>query len=260
MLDNSNTRPVVKLTTNTGFFSSEPTAGELIRRAIDIGFILVPYEDYLPNHNPNQREYAQAQNLFDFISKKDTSEKMLVVAGYKHIEEGARQNEAIPMAAYFTIISGINPLTIDQTEMMEGSTDAYHEKFYMNWLNKKPTAVSVIPVINEKAIDPFELNLYDIHVIHPTTKYVNERPSWLTMDGWKKEIPISPAYKSLFLVQAFYLKEYSEAAQFQIIPADQTYLNAANGYYYLYLHKGKYRLVFRDKMYEVLGFKDIEVN
>ena len=99
MLDNSNTRPVVKLTTNTGFFSSEPTAGELIRRAIDIGFILVPYEDYLPNHNPNQREYAQAQNLFDFISKKDTSEKMLVVAGYKHIEEGARQNEAIPMAA-----------------------------------------------------------------------------------------------------------------------------------------------------------------
>jgi len=44
------------------------------------------------------------------------------------------------------------------------------------------------------------------------------------------------------------------------IPADQTYQAAPNGLYYLYLHKGTYRIVYRNKEYAVVGYKDIEVN
>ena len=80
-----------------------------------------------------------------------------------------------------------------------------------------------------------------MHVIHPPTKYINERPVWTAMNGWRTEIPVSPAYRSSFLVQAFYEKEYNEANPGLAVPADQTYLNAANGIYYLYLHKGKYK-------------------
>jgi hypothetical protein len=260
MLDNSSARPVLKLNATTGYYCNEPTAGELIRKALEIGFTLLPYEDYIKAHNANQREYAQAQNIYDFLVKKDSTEKILVVASYNHIEEGARQGERIPMAAYFKIITGIDPLTIDQTEMIEGSTNSYQALFYTSWLKKKPTASPVIPLLGEKAYDPFDLHLYDVHIIHPITRFVNERPVWLSMDGLRKEIPVSPAYQSLFLVQAYYLKEYSDVNANLSVPADQTYQYAANGLYYLYLQKGKYRLVFKDKKNELLGTKDIEVN
>ena len=81
----------------------------------------------------------------------------------------------------------------------------------------------------------------------------------MSMGGWKKEIPVEPVYKSLFMVQAYYDKEYPEANLSKSVPADQTYTDAANGYYYLYLHKGKYKLVYRDKEYAILGTKDIVV-
>ena len=265
MLDNTSTRPVLTINAATGYYCNEPTAGELIRKALEIGFTLLPYADgpfldYNKEHNVNQREYAQAQHIYDFLQKKDSTEKILVVASYNHIEEGARQGERIPMAAYFKIISGIDPLTIDQTEMIEGGTNGFQALFYANWLKKKPTVSPVIPLKGEKAYDPFDLHLYDIHIIHPITRYVNERPIWLSMDGMRKEIPVSPAYQSLFLVQAYYLKEYNDANANLAVPADQTYQYAANGIYYLYLQKGKYRLVFKDKKSELLGTKDIEVN
>ncbi len=260
MLGNMPFKAVIKVNAATGYYSAEPMAAELIRKALEIGYTLVPYEDTDPKHTVDQREYAQAQNIYDFLSKKDTSAKILVHAGYGHIEEGARKDERIPMAAYFKIISGIDPLTIDQTEMIEQSNNPYGAALYESWIRKRPLTVASIPLLNEKPVDPLGVELYDIHVIHPPTKYVNERPTWTAMNGWRNEIPISPAYRSLFLVQAFYDKEYVESNPGLAVPADQTYLTAANGMYYLYLHKGKYKLVFRDKLYEILGTKDIIVN
>jgi len=43
------------------------------------------------------------------------------------------------------------------------------------------------------------------------------------------------------------------------VPADQTYINAPDGYYYLYLQKGHYQLVYRDKQYKILGTKVLVV-
>ena len=79
------------------------------------------------------------------------------------------------------------------------------------------------------------------------------------MDGWKKELPVPPAFQSLFFVQAYYANEYNDKTAGLVVPADQTYINAPNGYYYLYLRKGRYKIVFRDKLYAVLGVKEIEV-
>ncbi len=57
-----------KLTSQSGHFSSEPVAGELIRKAIDIGYQLIPYEDTAANqHTPNQRDSIQAANIFKII-------------------------------------------------------------------------------------------------------------------------------------------------------------------------------------------------
>ena len=260
MLGNVPFKAVTKVNATTGYYSAEPLAAELIRKALEIGYTLVPYEDTDTRHSVDQREYAQAQNIYDFLSKKDTTAKILVHAGYAHIEEGARKEERIPMAAYFKIISKIDPLTIDQTEMIEQSNNPFGAALYDAWIKKRPVTASSIALLNERPVDPFGVDLYDLHVIHPPTKYVNERPAWAAMNGWRNEIPVSPAYRSLFLVQAFYDKEYVESNPGLAVPADQTYLTASNGTYYLYLHKGKYKLVFRDKLYEILGTKDIVVN
>ncbi|MES2332445.1 MAG: hypothetical protein V4539_22755 [Bacteroidota bacterium] len=249
---------IVKINARTGYFVNEPVAAELIRKALEIGYTLVPYEDTVQSHTDNQREYAQAQNIYNFLSKKDSSAKILVHAGYGHIKEGAT-GDHIPMAAYFKIISKIDPLTIDQTEMIENSTDEFGSLLYQSWIKKAPVTNSVVAMKDNKTVDPYDLNLYDIHVIHPPTKYTNGRPIWMTMNGWKKETPVAVAYRSAFLVQAYYEKEYSEASVNQSVPADQTYQVAQNGLYYLYLRKGKYKVVFRDKGYEILGTKDMEV-
>jgi hypothetical protein len=58
------------------------------------------------------------------------------------------------------------------------------------------------------------------------------------MNGWKKETPVAPAFRSTFFVQAYYENEYAASAE-QSVPADQTYIAAQNGVYYLYLRKRK---------------------
>ena len=147
MLANVSSKAVLRVNATTGYYSAEPMAAELIRKALEIGYTLVPYEDTVASHTVNKREYAQAQNIYDFLSKKDTSAKILVHAGYSHIEEGARNDERIPMAAYFKIISGIDPLTIDQTEMIESGNSPYGALLYETWTKKKALILSFCCII-----------------------------------------------------------------------------------------------------------------
>ena len=257
MFTNNKHKPITKIDALTGYYSSEPVAGELIRRALELGYTLVPYEDSVANHTVNQREYAQADNLTKFIKQHDGTAKILVHAGYGHILKGAIE-DFIPMGAYFKMLSGIEPLSIDQTEMTEGGTSGYGALIYDTWIKKHPATGSVIALENNKLFDKFGSILYDIHVIHPPTQYSNGRPIWTSINGMKKETAVSAAYRSAFFVQAYYEQEYTTTPDLSV-PADQTYITAPNGMYYLYLQKGKYKVLFRDKAYTLLGTKDIEV-
>ncbi len=260
MLSNRRRIPITKPDVYSGYYTAEPIAGELIRKAVELGYTLVPYEDTIPNHSLNQREYSQALNLVNFLKQHDSTAKMIVHAGYGHIEETAQSSSRIPMAVNFKNMTGIDPLTIDQTQMTENSVNNYGAFVYDTWLQRHPAVNSVIALSDNKPFDVFGLDLYDICVIHPPTKYINARPAWVTMNGWKKELTVPAAFRSAFLLQAYYADEYTAATVNQSVPADQTYQVAQNGLYYLYLRKGKYKLVFRDKAYEILGTKEVEVN
>lgn len=259
ILDNRHNKAVITLNALTGFYVNDPLAAEMIRKAIEIGYTLVPYEDTVSLHTVNQREYAQAENLNHFLSTKDSTAKMLVIAGYGHIAEGAISEERIPMAAYFKIVSGIDPYTIDQTEMTENSSSAFGALMYTYWNKKKPISSPVIALSGNNAVDPFGFHLYDLHVMHPPVRYQDGRPVWINLQGWRKETAIIPSYRSLFLVQAYYDKEYTQSSVKQAIPADQTYVSAQNGIYYLFLHPDKYKIVYRDKAYKILGTSDLEI-
>jgi hypothetical protein len=242
----------------TGHYTCEPIGGELVRKAISLGFTLIAYEDSNYSHTVNQREYTQADNIYKVLIK-DPAAKILVHAGDKHIEEGAASEDRIPMAAYFKIVSGIDPLTIDQTFLTEQSTSEYGSAVY-NYYTKKNAFVTPIAILkNEQTKDIFDFSLCDIYIMHPPTKYRNGRPTWNAMNGLKQETAIQPIYQTLFFVQAFYEKEYQEKIVGKLVPADQTYITAPDGYYYLYLHKGRYQLVYRDMQYKILGTKVLVV-
>jgi len=97
----------------TGFYVREPQMANLIRNAKSLGFRVVSYEDTL--ENSKDREITQAQNLFKSSLKNNPNEKIIVLAGGQHIEVNTPPNGKRWMASYFKEMTGINPLSINQT-------------------------------------------------------------------------------------------------------------------------------------------------
>ncbi len=243
----------------SGKHTAEPVGGELVRKALTLGFTLVPYEDTAAGkHTPNVRDSIEAVNLYSAI-KKDSTAKMLVLTGF-----GRNNNEALvegqrTMAMVFKNISNINPVTIDQVAVSEGSYFESGEAFYTAFTKKFVLTEPSVMLLDKKPANLLGLPGISIAVVHPPANYVNNRPAWLSLDGERKETPIQPSEKGLFMVQAYHDDEYREDILGQIIPADQTYIAANNGYYSLYLKPGKYKVVFRDISYRRLSMKEITV-
>ncbi len=102
-------------TLKSGFYTREPEFGNLLRKATDLGFEILAYENNLDTElngmSPaNFRDSIQAENLKEIYLKH---KKLLVFAGHGHIEEKQR-NEWKTMAQRFYEITNVNPLTIEQ--------------------------------------------------------------------------------------------------------------------------------------------------
>jgi hypothetical protein len=242
----------------TGYYTNEPIGGELVRKALQLGYKLVSYEDTLvQQHTGSQRDSIQAMNIYDII-KKDPSAKILVHAGYGHISE-EKISDYIPMGYWFKKISGIDPFTVDQTGMTEGSDFEFGRLFYNYFTEKFVITEPSVVFNNKRPFNPLQEKGYDVIVIHPPTAYLNNRPSWISLNGERQPVLIQPTEKTLFFVQAYYENEYHEETVNVMIPADQTYISNNEGYYCLYLRKGKYKIVMRDIAYKILATKDREV-
>lgn len=242
----------------TGYYTFEPIGGELVRKAMQLGYKLVSYEDTLASeHSNSQRDSVQAQNIYSVL-KRDPSAKILVHAGYGHISE-EKMGDYIPMAWWFKKISGLDPFTIDQTGMTEGSEFEYGRLFYQYFNARFNITSSSIIYQNKRPFNPLEEKGYDVIIMHPATIYQHNRPTWPSLEGERKATLIQPTEKMLFFAQAYYDKEYDADAINFLVPADQTYITNRDGYYCLYLKKGKYKIVMRDISYKILSTKDLEV-
>lgn len=243
----------------TGHYTSEPVGGELVRHALEKGYTLVPYEDTASvGHTPSQRDSAQASHLYQ-VFRKDSSARMIVLAGYGHIAENPVGEDYVPMALAFKKLSNIDPLTIDQTALTEGSTFAEGAYFHSQLVTRLPLQEPVILLQKQQPLKLMDESGYDMQVIHPATVYEDGRPTWLRLGDVRKKTIISPSERYLFMVQAYYAGEYREDIISQLVPADQTFAVAETGYYTLYLRPGKYTIVYRDIAYKKLAEKTIEV-
>lgn len=97
-------------TLSSGFYLREPQLANLVRDALALGFTLVPYETL-----DDDREQGQAQNLWRRSLGQDPHAKVVVLAGFGHIDE--RVGSGKSMAKWLHELSGLNPLTINQTDL-----------------------------------------------------------------------------------------------------------------------------------------------
>ncbi len=251
---------LTKLTYKTGHFATEPVAGELIRQALDLGFTLVAYEDPQGNsHTPTERDSIQALNIVKIL-KQDPEAKIFVYASYGHIAEKSTTPDFIPMGMAFRRMTGIDPLTIDQTDMTEESNFPFGKAFYDAYIEKFPLSTPSIPLDNDEPVNVTGTTLYDLTVIHPKTNYYYARPTWLALSNRRQPVSVKTKNKDIFLVQAFYQFESFGTKPGQVVPADQTYFAYGNGVYTLYLRRGLYILIFRDMQYKTLYTQHLEVN
>ena len=262
MLNNFSNHDLTKVNMHTGYYCAEPVAAELARTALGLGYTLVSYEDTAADrHTPEQRDSVQAANLAK-IFEADTSAKMLVHASYAHISKKKGADGYIPMGLRFQKITGIVPLTVDQTDMSEESNFAYGRAWYQAYMQKYTLKTASVALINNQAVNVTNNDLYDLSVIHPPSMYQEGRPTWLTLGGLRRAMYVKPPVTNAFMVQAYYQDEIlgNGGKPWQLIPADQSYYQGVKKIFLLYLKKGKYQLVFRDIDYKIQKTLDIEVN
>ncbi len=230
-----------------GFYIREPLYAEMIREAAQLGFKLVSYEESFSSCDgkgkdkyfcDRYRDSIAAVNIYN-IKKKNKSAKILVYAGYSHIKKKYKSNKP-RMAEYFKRISGIDPLTIDQTTMMDFGDDKYTYPYYD--LHKDKLNGEVMVLFSDKKNSFWSLfEGYDIMVFSPSPKMQNGRYSFYSINNTRKEYYLEgDKTLDVFFVQAFYENEKGNN-----IPADQTYFNYNKAL--LHLRPGKYRLLFYDK-------------
>ena len=261
MLNNFSDHNLTGETLRTGYYTAEPVAGELVRTALAMGYTLISYEDTAAaRHTPTQRDSVQAANIYHVL-QQDTGAKILVHAAFAHISKKQGADGYIPMGLAFWRMSGIEPLTIDQTDMTEESNFGYGRVIYQAYLQKYPITVPSIALIDNAPVNITGNDLYDLCVIHPPTVYQDGRPTWLSLGGLRQPTNIKPATPGVFFVQAYYEQEIRDNKDkpWQLVPADQTYITGGKKNYLLYLKKGKYRIYYRDIDYHILSTLNIEV-
>ena len=254
-------------------YLQEPIYGEIVREAIRLGFVLVPYDG--TSSAPQIRDTEQAENLYRKVFAKDPTSRLFVEAGYAHIDKmKGRLGEVEPMAMKLAKLSGIEPLSIDQTEFLETSWNASDD--YHALISRFPTRSPEV-LINRDSNKPWSAQpkLYDLNVILPPALDVNafgnevesgfgsarvrnvedptqlivdsliapndmHRPTWLSLGGQRARWPISTELcrnQVPCVVDAHYANEPDDATA-----ADSYVFIQSNSSCTLYLYPGRYRL------------------
>lgn len=252
----------------TGFYTEEPISAEMVRTALKLGFKVVAYEA-LSEATGDARESEQARNIYREVFKQDPQARLVVEAGYAHIQKAGVFLGGSSMAEHLYKLSGIDGLAVEQTMMIPHQSNDEDHPYYTAIVGQlKPTT----PIVFEnKAGKPWTLRPgYDVSVIFPPQETSRGRPTWLSLGGLRQPYFVSGDRCEMqypCLVEARYADEGSDA-----IPADRLMLDPVpatatlndrirqgqgSPVAELYLRPGKYKLSFTDENGHALYQQDI---
>ena len=227
----------------------EPLYGDIVREAIRLGFVIVPYESV--GKTQQDRESGQAGNLYRRVFAENPEARLFVHAGYGHIDKveglmfGAR-----PMAMELKRLSGFDPLSIDQTELRGVDTKRQTQSYrYLVAAFHPDHAVVLLRRSDEK---PWSTNPLrnDVSVILPPADRLL-RPKWLSLNHQRHAWPIDStlcAGRRPCVVEALAANESDDAT-----PADRFTLLHRGERASLYLKPGAYRVRALGVADETLG-------
>lgn len=232
--DNSFDNRGYPLVLENGFYSSEPVFGNLLRKAHELGFKIFGYDfsppcNYYkdkPNYCQNIRELYQASVIAKVIWQ-NPSAKVFVHCGHGHIMERTN-NDRIFMAEKLKILTGIDPLTIIQTNNPSNRLNNYYDAP----LENKPFVLlsSEDPYIHKSAE-----GFYDIALIWPKTNYKYGRATYRFLPNDFKAYDLNENIE-----QGSFVQVYKENEGEGAVPTDQFIVKDSTINYHLSLPKGKF--------------------
>jgi len=255
----------------SGFYVNEPLYGEMVRTALKLGFKIVAYD--VENAGVGDaRERAGAQNLYTQVFKKDADARLIVNAGFAHVQKTGKYLGGSSMGEFFHKISGIDPLTIEQTMMIQHAKSDQDHPYYLAVMQSHPPSEPSVFVGADGKPWTLKPGQYDMSVIFPQQSSAAARPTWLDLAGLRVSYPVASELcnqKFPCLVEARYAGESEDA-----VAADRVVLNVidpntpmANRFLsghgdaqsQLFLRPGKYRLTASDQHDHTLTARDITV-
>ena len=122
---------------HTGEYSREPTFAKFLMDALSDGWKFVSYE---PSTGP--RESGMAKNVIQRIFAVNPNAKVFVYAGYSHamkLPVSHSDDDDSKLAAQLLRLTGIDPLTINQTTLSAQYNSAQQARYYEHAARKLKT-------------------------------------------------------------------------------------------------------------------------
>ena len=259
-------------TSATGFYTEEPVYAEMVREALRLGYRVIAYEA-LSDAIGDAREAEQARNLAHDVYTEHPDARLIVNAGYAHIQEQGKYLGGMAMAQHFSQITKIDPLTIEQTMMIPHEKIASDHPWYREVMAKLAPKQPMV-FVNSSGSAWSLKQAYDLSVFFPEESLQRGRLTWLSLGGMRESFQISGRMCDLdypCLVEARYDGQPDKA-----IPADRYVIefkgriagygdilrNSTDPYPIaeLWLRPGKYEILSRDRANVIRHRQSIVIN
>ena len=236
---------------HSGYYTQDPVFGDFVRQALHLGYHPALYEttDFTPTATPYdsivRRDQREAENLVAHALKAYPRSKILVYVGFHHATEapmpfdGGKDIEW--MATRLKRMSGIDPLTIDQTVLspLSGGNPALYALVAPRLRGRSAMLMAdgAPLVVGEYA------GKVDLQVAHPVAARIDGRPDWLrSMARRPVAVPANLIPRNgTRLIKAYIAAEAEDA-----VPVDQVLVTAGKPLPKLMLPRARIRYEVED--------------
>ncbi len=229
---------------STGTYTADPVFADYLRQALRLGYRPVAYEKTdFSKSGIADREQQEADNLVRNALNRYPHAKLLIHVGFAHLAEakiGRPGTSELWMAGRLKQMTGIDPLTIDQTTFMEIPSTRPSRPIYPIAAPKAGRSSVVLFDQGKPLVVGRFAGAIDLQVVHPRAPHIAGRPGWLTQLGRRPvaaPVRLRPTTGTV-LVQAFAAREPTDA-----IPLDQVLWTAGRARPSLMLPHGRVRFV-----------------
>ena len=218
----------------TGYYH-EPQFMKMIRSAVELGYSLHGYGGSCTNKGEDcSRDRQQAVNLANIHSQIKEG-RLLVIAGFDHINEREDHPDwGKAMAAEFTSITGIDPLTIEQEEMQSRFSSRFDNPY------RKAIGLLKEPVVLKKQDNQYWIepdgDAFDMQVFHPASRYYKgfsnnelaKSDRVIHLDSLMKTYGEPDDFSYPIIVQLYKKNEW-DLYQREAAPYDVAFIDSKNG-------------------------------